>query len=152
MADVKSKPLGIDDISGFDFVKEILDGDPTCAINFDRVQHHPEKGYIIFEFLLCEEAQSVNPHTSHPNRYWDKNSRKFISLFSIAKDLGATLYLVNYAKKGTKHEDKVLVIRVDNIDNSKGIIDEKKWKTTKKTFSIWFRKLNKESCYENEEE
>ena len=108
----KSKPLGIDDISGFEFVKETLDGDPTYAINFDRLQKHPKHGYIIFEFLLCDEAQSVNPHTSHPRRYWHKNSRKFISLFHVAKDLPGMLFLVNYAKKGTRHEDKIKVIQV----------------------------------------
>ena len=64
----KSKQLFNDDSSGFEFVKEILEGDPTCAINFDRLQKHPQKGYIIFEYLLCEEEQKVNPHTSHPNR------------------------------------------------------------------------------------
>ena len=73
-----SKPLGHDDESGFSFVREILQGDPTYAINFDRLQQHPKLGYLIFEFLLCEEVQVVTPNTSHPNKYWYKNSRKFI--------------------------------------------------------------------------
>lgn len=140
-----SKPLGSDDISGFDFVKEILDGDPTCAINFDRIQKHPIKGYIIFEFLLCEEAQTVNPHTSHPNKYWHLNSRKFIALFQVAQDLNATLYLVNYAKKGTKHEGKVKVIEVIEL-NENGIQREDSWNMTREKFANWFRKINKESC------
>lgn len=106
-----SKPLGIDDESGFHFVKELLHGDPTCAINFDRLQKHPTKGYIIFEFLLCAETQRVTPHTSHPNRYWGKNARKFISLFEAAQALNATLFLVNYAKVGTPHAEKVKVTR-----------------------------------------
>ena len=139
-----SKPLGKEDESGFAFVKEILQGDPTFAINFDRLQKHPERGYIIFEFLLCEEAQSVTPHSSHPNRYWHKNKRKFISLFHVARDLHATLYLVNYAKSGTVHEDKIKVIKVKNLDEENGITAEtcKNW--TRKEFSDWFRKLNKE--------
>lgn len=141
-----SKPLGNDDESGFSFVKEILKGDPTCAINFDRLQKHPEKGYVIFEFLLCEEAQVVNPHTSHPNRYWHKNAQKFISLFTVALDLKATLYLVNYAKAGTKHADKVKVIKVLNIDKAKGITEEVVKDFTREEFAEWFRKLNKESC------
>lgn len=98
----KSKPLGKSDDSGFEFAKEMLQNDPTAAINFDRIQKHPTIGYIIFEYLLCEEDQKVNPYTSHPNRYWHKNSKKFISLWELTKALDATLYLVNYAKKGTK--------------------------------------------------
>ena len=141
-----SKPLGIDDESGFSFVKEILGGDPTCAINFDRLQKHPSRGYIIFEFLLCDENQLVDPFSSHPNRYWHKNSQKFISLFNAAKDFNATLYLVNYAKKGTPHEDKILAIKVLNIDNKKGIIEEQSKKFSRVEFSEWFRELNSECC------
>lgn len=143
---ISSKPLGIDDESGFAFVKEMLRGDVTCAINFDRLQKHPEKGYIIFEFLLCKETQKVNPWTSHPNRYWHKNARKFIALFNAANALNATLYLVNYAKKGTTHGDKVLVIKVMDIDEQKGITKEKVWQTSREKFSAWFRKLNRECC------
>lgn len=141
-----SKQLSNDDSSGFEFVKEILDGDPTCAINFDRLQKHQSKGYIIFEYLLCEEHQFVTPHTSHPNRYWHKNSRKFISLLQVAKDLPATLFLVNYAKKGTKHEDLVRVIKVLEIDESKGITTEKIWNMSREKYKEWFRNLNKECC------
>ena len=124
----KSKALGSDDVSGYDFVKEILKGDPTCAINFYRLQKHPKRGYIIFELLLCEEAQSVNPHTSDPRRYLSKNSQKFISLYSISQDLDTELFLVNYAKKGTKHDEKIKVIKVLDLDNT-GILKEKIWNT-----------------------
>lgn len=141
---MNSKALGHDDSSGFDFTQEMLAGDVTAAINFDRVQKHPVKGYIIFEYLLCEEAQTVTPYTSHPNRYWHKNSRKFIALWNIAQDLDATLILVNYAKKGTKNEDKVKVMIVKEIDEKLGITKEKEYKWTRKQFSDWFRKLNKE--------
>lgn len=139
-----SKPLGRDDYSGFSFVKEILNGEPTYAINFDRLQRHPNLGYIIFEFLLCEESQSVNPNTSHPNRYWHKNARKFISLWQATKALNATLYLVNYAKLGTKYSDLITVIKVLDIDLKKGIIKEQKQDFSRDEFGKWFRKLNSE--------
>lgn len=141
---MKSKALGHDDSSGFIFAQEMLKGDPTAAINFDRIQKHPKRGYIIFEYLLCEEEQTVTPYTSHPNRYWNKNSRKFISLWEIAKDLDATLFLVNYAKLGTKNENEIRIIVVEDIDKNKGIIKEESIKTTREKFSEWFRKLNKE--------
>ena len=63
-----SKKLGHYDESGFEFSKELLGDMPTAAINFDRLQKHPKYGYIIFEYLLCEEEQSVTPHSSHPKK------------------------------------------------------------------------------------
>lgn len=138
-----SKSLGHGDESGFEFAKEMLAEDVTAAINFDRLQRHPTKGYIIFEFLLCEEEQHVTPYTSHPRRYWYKNSRKFISLWNVAKDLKATLYLVNYAKKGTKSEDEILLIEVLDVDDQ-GIKKENLTRMTRKQFSDFFRSLNKE--------
>ena len=138
-----SKSLGHGDESGFEFAKEMLSGDETAAINFDRLQKHPTKGYIIFELLLCEELQKVTPYTSHPGRYWHKNSRKFIALWNVAKDLKATLYLVNYAKRGTKSEDEILLIEILGLDES-GIKKEKLTKMTRQKFSDFFRNLNRE--------
>lgn len=86
----------------------------------------------------------VTPRTSHPNKYWHKNSRKFISLWRAAQDINAILYLVNYAKVGTAHADEVTAIRVHGIDESKGIIKEEKKDFTRLEFAAWFRKLNSE--------
>lgn len=141
-----SKPLGSEDESGFSFVKELLGGEPTCAINFDRLQKHPKHGYIIFEFLLCEASQKVNPWTSHPRKYWHLNAQKFISLFQVARDLNAILYLVNYARKGTVHEDKVRVIRVRHLDPQKGITDDDTKEMSRGEFAKLFKALNAESC------
>lgn len=143
-----SKSLGHYDQSGFDFVQEMLCGDNTAAINFDRVQKHPKLGYIIFEYLLCEEAQSVTPYSSHPNRYWNKNAIKFLSLWRIALDMNAKLYLVNYAKNGTKAADEVLLIEVLDIDKN-GITKESCKRFTRQNFSDWFRELNKECLDED---
>ena len=41
-----SKRLGHDDQSGFEFSKELLGEDYTAAINFDRLQKHPESGEV----------------------------------------------------------------------------------------------------------
>lgn len=138
-----SKSLGHEDESGFSFAKEMLAGDVTAGINFDRLQKHPQHGYIIFEFLLCEEKQVVTPHTSHPRKYWHLNARKFISLWRVAKDLKAKLYLVNYAKKETKHEDEILLIEVLDVDES-GIKKENVTRMNRAQFSDYFRRLNGE--------
>jgi len=143
---MKSKPLGIDDISGFEFVKEILQGDPTYAINFDRIQWDSKYNqYVIVEFLLCEEAQSVTPYTSHPNRYFLKNKQKFISLWEISQQFNARLYLVNYAKKGTKHEDEVLFMLVKDVNekNISNFVTTEDYKMTRTQFSQRFRAMNK---------
>jgi viroplasmin and RNaseH domain-containing protein len=139
---VTSKPLGGSDESGFNFAKEMLDGDVTSAINFDRLQKHPSEGYIIFEYLLCDEKQTVDPFTSHPNRYW-KNKGKFLALWKASNDLKATLYLVNYAKKGTVQENKILLIEVKEMDDE-GIKKDIQTKMTRDEFKQFFRKLNKE--------
>lgn len=142
----KSKPLHSSDDSAVDFVREMLKGDPTYAVNFDRIQWDNEtQKYVIVDFLLTGEEQVVSPWESHPNRYFKKNAMKFISLWEIAQKLGAVLYLVNYAKKGTKHEDKVKVMEVISVDPNNRLypVKTKDQKMTREQFSDWFRSLNK---------
>jgi hypothetical protein len=144
MANTLSKKLGHPDDSGFYFVQEMLGDNVGAAINFDMLQKHPQKGYIIFEFLLCEETQkNVTPYTSHPKRYWNKNKSKFLALWRASLDLNATLYLVNYAKKGTKSEQEILLIEVLDMDET-GILQEKQTEFNRKDFSQWFIKLSNE--------
>lgn len=149
----ESKALGHDDESGFQLAKEMLAGDVTAAVNFDRFMRHPQQGFIIMEYLLCEEDQmkkhNTTPYTSHPNRYWDKNKRKFLSLWRAALDLRGTLYLVNYAKKDTEFEDQILLIKVKSMGEN-GIYNEERTEFTRDDFQKWFRNLNKE-CLESEE-
>lgn len=145
-----SKKLGHDDQSGFEFSKELLGGECTAAINFDRLQKHPKLGYIIIEYLLCEESQKVTPYSSHPNRYWNKNAAKFLALWKAKLDFNATLYLVNYAKKGTRAEDEVLCIEVLDVDEN-GITAECRKEYTRASFGKWFRNLNRECLSEKDE-
>ncbi len=140
---IVSKKLGHDDQSGFEFSKELLDGESTAAINFDRLQMHPNLGYVMIEYLLCEEEQTVTPYTSHPKKYWNKNASKFLSLWRAKLDFNAKLYLVNYAKKGSLSENEVLLIEVLDMDEN-GITKEKVEKFTRARFAEWFKKLNKE--------
>ena len=143
-----SKPLKYEDSSAFEFVKELLSGDVTYAINFDRVQWDTDYGgFVIVEFLLCDEKQfkyDVTPYTSHPNRYFSKNTMKFNFLWELTKKLEAKLYLVNYSKKGTEYEDQVLLMDVEEINGkSSPPVITKDTKMTRNDFSDWFRVLNK---------
>jgi hypothetical protein len=68
---------------------------------------------------------------------------KFISLWKIAQDLNASLYLVNYSKKDTKFENEVLVMKVLNVDkNKKEPVLSENIKMNRLEFSNWLIKLN----------
>lgn len=143
MIQQKSKPLEHPDTSAFELHKRIFGDTPTAAVNFDSLYYHPHHGYCIFEFLLCEETQTVTPFTSHPNRYWHKNWRKFVSLFNAAKQLGGHLILVNYAKEGTKWADQVRMIRVISCDKDHGITEQEDVCETFAEFQTWFHEFNR---------
>jgi len=155
MKRIYSKPLKHDDTSAFEFVQEMLKGDPTCAINFDRIQwDNKEKRYVIVEFLLCDEKQfsrGITPYTSHPNRYFHKNAQKFISLWKLAQHIDAKLYLVNYAKRGTEYEDQVLLMEVTSVneDGKKEPVKTINTEMTREKFSDWFRNLNSRGCMDD---
>jgi hypothetical protein len=140
-----SKPLGHADESSFEFVKEILEGQPTFSINFDRLQHdNVDNRYVIFELLLCEEEQGergVTPYTSHPRRYWHKNKEKFLAIWRVARDLKARVFFVNYAKAGTKYADQVLLIEAYDMDDT-GITREQLTRFDRASFGKWFREQN----------
>lgn len=138
----RSKPLGHPDDSGFYFMQEIMAGEPGGGINFDCLLKHPKQGYLLFELLLCEEQQTVTPWTSHPNRYWYKNKQKFLSLWAAAQSIGGTLILVNYAKKGTAHENEILMMIVERCDLSG--IKTRDFRTTREQFAEYFRQLNRD--------
>jgi len=148
MSETKSKPLGSEDKSAAKFVIEMLKGEPTYGINFDRIQWDSKNEcYVIVEYLLCAEKQfsrGITPYTSHPNKYFDKNSQKFISLWEITEKLDGILLLVNYSKKETEYEDQVKVMRVDDINpEADEPVKTEDRKFDREGFSKWFRKLNK---------
>ncbi|WP_181893782.1 hypothetical protein [Actinobacillus ureae] len=53
---------------------------------------------------------------------------------------------MNYAKKGTKHENLVKLMKVISIDetNRTSPVTTEEVNTTRQQFSEWFRKLNRE--------
>ena len=98
------------------------------------------------ELLFCDPKQfdrGITPHSSHPNKYFNKNSQKFISLWELANIIPAKLILVNYTAKDAKYADEVLVMNVISInknDTPPVITEDKKF--TRDEFSGWFRELN----------
>ena len=145
-----SKPLGHADTSAFEFHKEIFGDEPTPGINFNALYKHPTKGYYLFELLLCEESQTVDPWTSHPNRYWNKNWRKFVSLFEATQKLEGRLILINYAKAGTKNADKVKIIQLLNCSKEDGITEQKEFKMSREEFKAYYKDFVNE-CWGDED-
>ena len=143
-----SKELGHDDSSGFAFAQEMLDGDVTAAINFDRVQKYRgadgREQYMILEYLLCEEDQMekhhISPFRSHPNRYMHKNRAKFLALWAVARRMEAKLYLVNYAKAGTRYADEILLMQVEDVTYDR--VDTVDFQMSRRAFQVWFRYWN----------
>ena len=153
---LKSKPLGKDsaDSSGHEFMLEMhTDGNNTPlkigGINIDTLFFHNKK-FRIVELLLCGEGQFVTPHTSHPNRYWTKNRRKFLMLWGLARACEGELWLLNYARAGTAHEDKVRLIKVLGVDKERGITREKSFCLTRAEFKGLFQKFVKKTLLKDD--
>ena len=148
-----SKKLSKTDAGGESFVIEMLAGDQTFAINFDRIQWDNKiEKYVILEYLYCHPLQfkrNITPFTSHPNRYFRKNSQKFISLWRLTKKIDAQLILINYTSKNEKFEDEVLMMEVELIDPANSVcpVKTRDKKMTRDEFSIWLRKLNSRGKY-----
>lgn len=111
-----SKKLAKEDATDVLLVQEALSDDPTFGVNVERVLHHPEMGWVVFEFLKLGGPYSDPPYKwrdaldidrSHPNNYWHKNGRKFVSLWQLTQALDGVLFLVNYSVRETDAEDEV---------------------------------------------
>ena len=111
-----SKKLAKEDATEVLFVKEALGDDPTYGVNVERVLNHPEMGWVVFEFLKLGGPFTDPPykwrdrlavHESHPNNYWHRNGRKFVSLWQLTQALDGVLFLVNYSVRETETEAEV---------------------------------------------
>jgi len=144
-----SKPIKQTDEASKALIIEALAGDNTYGFDIDSIYYfQSEDQWVVFEFLKCDHA-SVRPTTSHPRRYWNKNWRKFASLWRLTQELKATLYLVNYEDQSHalaqgRQEREFQVIRVDDMDPTEqgGITRETPWTCNFERFQKWFRELN----------
>ncbi len=111
-----SKTLKDIDDSSARLIKNVLAGKNGYGIDLEIIFKTKSQGWVIMEFLKCEDRPDANPCTSHPRRYW-KNWRKFARLWEIAKMLNSKLYLVNYEEKEQNIYDKFRIMEVDmNIE------------------------------------
>lgn len=142
----KSKVISAADDSAARLLIDLLDGSP--GRNFDIESLFVEQTndgiwrFVIFEFL---KAVSVPPEKSHPNYYWYKNQRKFLSLWTIAKvferaGFKADLYLVNYRDNQSYiklmkvvdiNPNATEIVRYHDVDSSgRNIREIRKWLVT----------------------
>lgn len=128
-----SKPIVKTDEDAKKLIIEALEGKVTGGFDIDSI-YKINDIYYILEFLKCE---TVRPFCSHPNRYWFKNQRKFISLWDITQSLKGMLYLINYEES----REQFKVIKILKMDKS-GITKEtiKLWDFIE--FKKWFQQLN----------
>lgn len=129
-----SKPISKGDDDAKALIIEALGGELTGGFDIDSIYKIGDQ-YIILEFLKCD---TVRPNDSHPRRYWNKNWRKFVSLWDVTKRLNGRLYLVNYEDS----RDQFKVIRVLRLDNT-GILEEDVHPMNFEEFKAWYKDLNK---------
>jgi DNA repair exonuclease SbcCD nuclease subunit len=128
-----SKKLSKTDDSAAALLIDLLDG--NAGRNFDIESlfvHKREDGrweFIILEFLKCESTQkNVDVFTSHPNRYWNKNKRKFLSLWTLVEvikhgGINAKLVLINY--DDSRKQIKVMNVKSINQNRQNNWVDTK---------------------------
>ena len=138
MKNIDSKKISKADDDAKKLIIEVMGDELTGGFDIDSIYKMPDGTWLVMEFLKCD---TVRPFDSHPNRYWFKNSQKFISLWSITQELKGKLVLVNYEDS----REQFLIIKVKNIDNNKGIIDEEKIKMNFNEFKDYFISLNRKS-------
>lgn len=162
----KSKSISKTDDSAAQLLIDVLGGD--VGRNFDIESIFAERKddgqwkWTIYEFL---KADTVPPQVSHPNYYWYKNKRKFLSLWTIVNvfrkaDFECDLLLVNYADDKTLGIKEMIVKSIelnpsdnyreeytDNNENyKKAIPNHVKTIDSKMTFEDWkvkFRDFNR---------
>lgn len=138
MRAIDSKKISKPDEEAKKLIIEIMGDELTGGFDIDSVYHFPDGKWVVLEFLKCD---TVRPFNSHPNRYWYKNSQKFLSLWNLVTTLKGELYLVNYENS----REQFLLIRVIDISTDKGIIKEEKTKMDYDGFKKFFIELNKKA-------
>jgi hypothetical protein len=159
-----SKKIGKTDDCAKEFVIESLKNNETHGFDIDSL-YFCNGRYYIFELLKCESS-FVDPHSSHPRRY-AYNWKKFYSLWNVAKELNAYLFLVNYsdgflgdgssAPPGYKDKVKLMYVKDFNFSELErflanpiktekyDFLELEEFKMTREEFSDYLIKINNSS-------
>jgi len=113
---------------------DVLSDNETRGFDIDSI-YHTEKGWVVMEFLKCD---TVNPHNSHPNRYWKRAFRKVMSLWSLTKKLDGRFFWITYEVPYGEFS----VMEFLEIDIKNGITKETRHNTDFNGFQKWYQKVN----------
>ena len=140
-----SKTLKNNDDSAGRIIKNVLGGRMGYGIDIEIIFKTKSSGWVIMELLKCESCY-VTPCTSHPKRYWNKNWRKFVRLWEIAKKLDSCLFLVNYDEPTENSYKEFRIMEVDMMvePSEEKIIETKDIikKGTFEDFQKWYLGIN----------
>lgn len=144
-----SKALKKGDDASKALIIEALSGHPTYGFDIDSIYYfETENRWLVMEFLKCDNER-VRPSESHPSRYWDKNWRKFASLWRLVNKIGGELILINYedqehADRQGRKEREFRIIQVDDMipTSGGGIVKQRFEDMNFETFRTWFQEVN----------
>ncbi len=119
-----SKQLVNADDSAARLLIELLGGQPGRNFDVESIfsfKNDNGWGWLIFEFLK-KDSEHLTIEQSHPNRYWKKNNRKFLSLWALTKSLESAgftsaLWLINY--DDNREFIKLMKVREINVNTKK---------------------------------
>lgn len=144
LSDISNYDLTQDN-NGRNLITPALKGQPTHFFDFDLF--HSENRFNV-EFLKNEshvkkqqqyQDWELNNFQTHPNRYWNKNKKKFTTLWKACKLLNGELYLVSYSDD----KDELLhLMKVISLDEN-GITSDIGYKLTYDNFIQWLTEMSK---------
>ena len=129
-----SKPINKVEDESMQLIKDTLNGKDTHGFNVDSIFYHKEKGWVVMEFLKCD---TVRPHESHPNRYWNRCWRKVMALWKLTNQLQGQFYWITFESS----REQFSIIHINKVDKEKGI-DSNRVDTDFEGFKKWYNELN----------
>ena len=110
----KSKPIKKAEDESMELIIEALEGKDTHGFNVDSIFFHKTLGWVIIELLKCD---TVRPHKSHPNRYWNKCWRKVIVLWTLTQQMKGNFFWVTFEHS----REQFSILHITAVDKEKGI-------------------------------
>ncbi|MEN8615398.1 hypothetical protein ABFB09_09045 [Dehalogenimonas sp. THU2] len=117
-----------------ELIIEALNGKDTHGFNVDSIFYHSKQGWVVIEFLRCE---TVRPHESSPNRYWNRCWRKVTALWKLTENLDGQFYWVTFEDSRKQFS----ILHITGVDKDHGITFSRT-NTDFKGFCKWYNELN----------